>query len=195
MTDSPAVRKRDDESESTLLQVAARSNLSYIGAFGLEYADTHKTLPIGSPAFLEDIFLAPVHALVPRFIWDSKPLGNLGLWYNQVVMGMSHFSSTAMGPFVYLYFAGGYLAVAIAFYIIGIVQRILWFRLTPWASLPGAIIMLGLMRSVATIDSAVNGMIIALIRESLLLLMLVHVLFMKYIKPAKLSSSYSVWRI
>ena len=176
--DSTAVRQRD-ESESTLLTVAARSNLSYIGAFGLEYADTHKTLPIGSPDFLGDLFIAPLHALVPRFIWDSKPLGNLGLWYNQVIMGMSHFSSTAMGPFAYLYFAGGHLAVAVAFYLIGAVQRVLWFRLTPWQSFPGAIIMLDLLGIVGNVDSAVNSMIITLIRDGLLLWVLVHLIFLR----------------
>lgn len=43
-------------------------------------------------------------------VWDSKPLRTFGLWYNQVVMGMSHFFSTAMGPFTCLYFAAGFIA-------------------------------------------------------------------------------------
>jgi hypothetical protein len=50
-------------------------------------------------------------------------LANLGLWYNQVVMEKDNFSSTAMGPFAYLYFAGGPLAVFLGFFCVGIVQR------------------------------------------------------------------------
>lgn len=43
-------------------------------------------------------------------VWVSKPLRTFGLWCNQVVMGVSHFFSTAMGPFTYQYFAAGFIA-------------------------------------------------------------------------------------
>lgn len=167
----------DNDTGSTLIKILGRQNLSYIGAYGIEYADAHSSLPIGSPAFLQDLLLAPIHAVVPRFIWESKPLGNLGLWYTQVVLNRNIVSSTAMGPFTYLYFAGGYGAVAIAFFVIGTLQRVIWFRLAPWRSIPGAIIMLVLMGTIAVIPSAVNGVIINLIREGILMLMLVHILF------------------
>lgn len=174
-SDKPTRHQREDD--STFLAVAARSNLSYIGSFGLEYADAYDELPTGSPNFLEDIFLAPLHALIPRFLWDSKPLGNLGLWYNQVVMGMGHFSSTAMGPFAYLYFAGGYLAVGIAFFLIGVLQRCLWLLTTPWERQAGAVVFLALLGTVAVIDSSVNGIIINIIRVVLLVLLITHLVF------------------
>ena len=166
------------------LSIAIRSNLSYIGAFGLEYVHNHKSLPIGSPAFLEDIFLAPVHALIPRFIWDSKPLGTLGVWYNQEIMMKDRSSSTAMGPLAYLYFAGNYPAVAIVFYFIGILQRVFWFRLTPWKSMSGAVIMLSQLMTLSSVNSAVNGFFISLIREGLLVTILTHLLFY-HSKPNK----------
>jgi hypothetical protein len=164
---------------SFLLSFSARSNLSYIGSFGIEYADAGDRLPAGSPAFLKDLFLAPLHALIPRFIWDSKPLGNLGLWYNQVVMGMSHFSSTAMGPFTYLYFAGGYLAVGIAFYFLGVFQRCLWFLTTPGRRFAGTVLFLVLLPSVAIVESSVNGMIIQLIRYVIIFFILMRLIFLK----------------
>lgn len=188
--ENPMVGRRD-ESDSTLIAFSARNNLSYIGAFALEYADRHETLPIGSPAFLKDIFLAPVYALIPRFIWDSKPFGTLGLWYTQEVLGKNLFSSTTMGPVAYLYFAGGHLAVAIAFYCIGILQRVLWFRLGPWQSLPGAIIMLGLMGTLGVIGFA-NEIIITLLRDGLLLTLLTHLLFKRRVRrPAERLHLYS----
>lgn len=180
----------DHESKSTILSIASRMNLSYIGSFGIEYADTNSELPKGSPAFLEDIFLAPAHAVVPRFLWESKPLATLGLWYNQVVMGMSHFSSTAMGPFAYLYFAGGYLAVAIAFFIIGILQRSLIFLCTPWQRLTGNIVFLSMLLSLAIIDSGVNSILIYIFRELPLLLLLLHILYRRRL-VSKSSAMYN----
>lgn len=170
-------KRTDDNSPSTVLSITSRMNLSYIGSFGIEYADANPELPKDSPAFLEDIFLAPAHALIPRFLWADKPLGTLGLWYNQVVMGMSHFSSTAMGPFTYLYFAGGYWAVGIAFFLIGVLQRSLLFLCAPWQRLTGSIVFLNMLPTFAIIDSVVNGILIELFRTLPLLLLLLHILY------------------
>lgn len=187
-SDNPA-KPKNEESGSTFLTVAARSNLSYIGSFGLDYADAHPELPEGSPAFLQDLLLAPLHALIPRFIWDSKPLGQLGLWYNQVVMGMSHFSATAMGPFVYLYFAGGYLAVGIAFFFIGVLQRTLLFLMTPWERQAGAVAFLAMLGPLANVDSAVNGIIINMSRDVILVLLVLHFLYRRGTQRVRTPSS------
>ena len=165
------------EQVGTLLSVASRSNLSYIASFGIEFADSHSSLPAGSPDFLGDLFLAPLHAWIPRLIWHTKPLGNLGLWYNQEVMGMSHFSSTAMGPFAYLYFAGGFVAVFLGFFFIGVVQRSLFFLLQPAISVAGATVFLAMLGTIVSIDSSFNSIIITLCRDLPLLLILQFLLF------------------
>jgi hypothetical protein len=165
------------EKVSTFLSIASRSNLSYIASFGIEFADRYPSLPDGSPDFLGDLFLAPLHAWIPRLIWNSKPLGNLGLWYNQVVMGMSHFSATAMGPFTYLYFAGGFIAVFFGFFFIGVAQRGLFFLLQPAFSVAGATVFLAMLGALVSIDSSFNSVIITLCRELPLLLMLQFLLF------------------
>jgi hypothetical protein len=167
----------DRESVPFILAVVSRSNMSYIGSFAIEYADENPVLPAESPDFLQDLFLAPLHALIPRFIWSSKPLGDLGLWYNQVVLGKSHFSSTAMGPVAYLYFAGGFLAVFLGFFFLGIVQRGLFFLLQPAVSAPGGATFLAMLSTVVMIDSNFNGIIISLIRELLLVLLLQFFLY------------------
>ena len=91
-------------------------------------------------------------------------------------MGKGDFSSTAMGPFAYLYFAGGSLSVVIAFFLLGVLQRCLWFFTTPWKSLNGAVLFIALLSTFAIIDSAINGIIINLIRNLPLLLILMHLL-------------------
>lgn len=173
---NPRTRQEPD-SVPTYLSIAARSNLSYIGSYGIDYADAYQDLPADSPAFLEDLYLAPLHAFIPRFIWDSKPLNLLGVWYNQVVLGNSHFTSVAMGPFAYLYFAGGYLAVGIVFFVIGVLQRAWWFMTTPWQSLAGAVVFLPVLGTLASVQSTVNSNIITLLREVPLILILAHLLF------------------
>jgi hypothetical protein len=160
-----------------LLAVASRSNLSYVGSIGIDFADGHSALPGGSPDFLGDLLLAPLHAWIPRFIWNSKPLGTLGLWYTQVVMDKDHLSSTAMGPFTYLYFAGGFVAVWVGFFFIGVVQRSLFFLLQPAYSMAGGAVLLAMLNTVVAIDSAFNSIIISLCRQLPLLLLVQFLLF------------------
>lgn len=170
-TDQPA------NSNFSMAALAARGNLSSIGSVGIEFADENEELPSGSPAFLADMFLAPLHAVIPRFIWDSKPLGDLGFWYTQTVLGRYIMSSTAMGPITYLYFAGGVVAIGIVFFLIGVLQRWMWFVLTPWKSLAGGLIFLSLLPGLANVDSAVNAVIINIVRTLPMMLLLVHVLY------------------
>jgi hypothetical protein len=171
------------EQASIFLRVLSRSNLSYIGSFGLEYADAHDTLPEGSPAFFANMLLVPLHALLPRFILDSKPLASTGLWYTQVVLGWNFLSSTAMGPFAYLYFVGKYFAVPLAFFIIGILQRSIWSLTTPWANEAGSVLYLSVMPSLAIVSSAVDSAAITLIRTFILVVFIVMFVYRKPKRP------------
>jgi len=151
------------EGDSTPLKILARLNLTYIGSLGLEFAANHKELPRGSPAFLNDIILAPAHALVPRFLWNSKPLNTIGLWYTNQVVGFDHYTSTAMSPFTYLNFVGGPLAVIFGFLLVGILQRGLFDGLCHFGG-GGLIVLLGLLGTLVDINSAFNSFFISLIR-------------------------------
>lgn len=152
----------DGESASTGLQFLARSNLTYIGSLGIEYAADNE-LPPGSPEFLGNIILAPAHAVIPRLLWAGKPLQNIGLWYTNVVMGKNYYSSTGMSPFTYLNFAGGPLAVILGFLIVGVIQRGLFDGLINFGG-GGLIVFFGLLGTLASIDSAFNGFIVGIIR-------------------------------
>lgn len=141
----------------------SRNNLTYIGSLGIRYADIHNELPAGSPKFLENILIAPALALIPRFLWPSKPLENTGLWYTNEVMGLDLYSSTAMSPFTYLNFAGGPLAVILGFLIVGIVQRGLFDGLLYFGG-GGLIVFFGLLGALVQIDSAFNTIFVGMIR-------------------------------
>jgi hypothetical protein len=168
-------------------RILARGNISHIGSLGIEYADSNDELSSTAPAFLADLFLAPAHAVVPRAIWKTKPLGELGFWYTQEVMGMQLNSSTGMGPLTYLYFAGGFIAVAVFFFLLGILQRWIWFMLRPWASVSGAVIFLSLLTTISMIDSGANGVLINLMRTSPIILILARLLFRSAQEPEQTS--------
>ena len=140
----------------------ARSNLTYVGSLGIEYA-SQGGLPEGSPAFRSDILLAPLHAIVPRFLWAGKPLQNIGLWYTHEVLGFRFESSTAMSPFTYLNFAGGPVAVVIGFFFVGVCQRALFEGFRGYGA-GGLIVIVGLLGTLASIDSAFNTFIIGIMR-------------------------------
>lgn len=160
---------------STALSIFARSNMTYIGSLGIEYAANHHELPAGSPEFLGDIIFAPAHALIPRFLWESKSLQNIGLWYTNQVMGFDFFSATGMTPFTYLNFAGGPLAVILGFLMVGIFQRGLFDGLRHFGG-GGLIVLFGLLGTLVNIDSAFNTFFISLIRFLPILVVVQYVL-------------------
>lgn len=164
MTSASSVNA-DDEGEraSTALSILARFNLTYIASLGIEYAANRSELPAGSPEFLSNIILAPAHALIPRFLWDSKPLETIGLWYTNQVMGLDIYSSTAMSPFTYLNFAGGPLAVILGFLMVGVLQRGLFDGLRHFGG-GGLIVLFGLLGTLVNIDNSFNNFFVSLIR-------------------------------
>ncbi|MBT6046582.1 MAG: hypothetical protein HOG49_07155 [Candidatus Scalindua sp.] len=168
----------DVERASKVLQISTRMNMTYIGSLGIEYAANHSELPASSPKFLGDIILAPVHALIPRLLWPSKSLQNIGLWYTNQVRGFDFKSSTAMSPFTYLNFAGGPLAVILGFFMVGVLQRGLFDGLRHFGG-GGLIIFFGLLGTLANIDSAFNGVFITLIRFFPLLVFAQYVLLQR----------------
>jgi len=170
--------KADDGAESapTALMILARSNMTYIGSLGIEYAARHSELPPGSPAFLGNIILAPASAFIPRFLWAGKSLQNIGIWYTQKVMGRYYsYSSTAMSAFTYLNFAGGPLAVILGFLLVGIIQRGLFDGLRHFGG-GGLIVLFGLLGPLVNIDSAFDSFFVGLIRFFSILVVVQYVL-------------------
>lgn len=167
-----------EETASLLVSIMARSNLTYVGSVGIKFADSHKNLPPGSPEFLDGIIFAPFHAWIPRFLWKDKPIWDIGLWYTHEVMGYGHMSSTAMGLFTYLYFAGGALVVFASLFFIGVVHRVLFFFTHPWRSIAGATLFLGMSSATVMIsEGAFNGVMVAIFRELPLLIILTTIFY------------------
>jgi hypothetical protein len=161
-----------------LLALASRTNLTWIGSQGIDYAD-NVGLKDSDPDFLSNLFLSPLHAFIPRILWSGKPLSELGIWYTQVVMGKDSNSSTAMGPLTYLYFAGGQLLIFIFFFFIGCLQRIVLFLLRPFHYFAGLFLYLLILMNISIIDSSINSILISLFRDIPISLLLVLLFFKK----------------
>lgn len=172
-----APENRGKDFWGSVLAIGTRLNLSYIGSFGIQYADSQNGLPPGSPDFAQDLLLSPLYAVVPRFIWTIKPKGDVGQWYTTDVLGIPVRSSTAMGPVAYLYFVGGYAAVILGFFALGVVQRITFSVLRPWKGSAGTVIFFILLPTMVHVSSAVDAVVVTLIRNTLLGLVLVHLTY------------------
>jgi len=161
---------------STTASLFAR--LSDVGpaAKGIEFAERWQVLPEGSPNFLVDIFLSPLYSFVPRVLWSSKPVNDVGLWYTQVVMGEATTSSTAMYPVTYLNFAGGLTAVVLGFFVVGTIQALLFHGLIAHGG-AALFVVVCLLGSIGGIDSVFYAFFISLLRNLPLLIVLQWLLF------------------
>lgn len=167
----------DLEGGSLFQELALRSNLSNIGAYGIVYADDASRDSSGDPNFLENLLLAPAYAFVPRAIWESKPLANVGHWYTTRVLGRQIQSSTAMGPVTWLYMAGGVTAVLLGFFVIGLVQRMVFVWFARGEGFGGAVVYFGVAGNFAFLPSAIDTLFVTLLRDVPAMLVLSHLLF------------------
>jgi hypothetical protein len=148
--------------EDIFTSFVQRNNYLLAAAKAVDFADNSR-LDYQAPDFLEKIYTVPLQAFIPRVIWRSKPVEDLGAWFSVVVWGGIPTTSVAMTPFGFLYFAGGILAVIVGFFVFGIMQRVVWnFYLGGGGQL---LIYFGFLSSVILIDSSINGTLVNWIRN------------------------------
>jgi hypothetical protein len=174
--DSVYVSDADGPVAATTASFFARATDVTSAANGIEFAERWEVLPEGSPNFLQDIFLSPLYSVVPRALWEGKPVNDVGLWYTQVVMGEGTTSSTAMYPVTYLNFAGGVVAVVLGFLAVGVIQSAVFRGLTAHGG-AAVFIVVCLVGTLGHVDSVYYSFFISLIRNVPLLFALQWLLF------------------
>jgi len=167
---------QETDTEFFLFAFLSRNNYIMDAAKAIDYKD-RVGLKEDDPDFSNRLLSIPMQAVIPRFIWSDKPLENIGLWFTQKVYGKEYYSSTAMSPFGFLYFAGGNFLIIIFFFIFGIMQNAL-FRFIALGS-GGIIIFLGLLSSVVLIDSSVNTIFVTWFRFYPMFIILQYITFKK----------------
>ncbi len=177
MTTNQGIDSNSDGEANTSLKFLSRSNIIYDASQGIEYS-ANNTISSDRPHFMENIIFSPANAFLPRFIWNNKPLDNLGLWYTNEVMGRTNFSSTAMSPFTYLNFAGGPIMVIIGFFGVGVIQRAIVDGFSHFGG-GGVIIFLGMLTFVMTVDNNFGTFMTNIFRFPLLLIIAQRILLKK----------------
>jgi len=153
----------------------ARFNYSFIGSYGLIFRD--ENIGIFPNNVLSDIILSPLYAWIPRFIWESKPTSNIGVFYNQKVLGTVSNSSTGMGSVTYLYMGGGVFLVIVGFIFIGVTQQSFFSLLYVKNKIAGKTIFLMLLGNFSFIESAVTAYFVDMFRLIPLWLVITHFIF------------------
>ncbi len=153
-------------------KILARSSLTAYSARCVQHM-TEEGLGPEAPHFLSELLWSPVCAVVPRLIWPTKPVSQLGLWFNREVLGANadNFTATGMGPVGYLYYAGGVWAIIIVFFLIGLLQRLIYSTFLVNGAAGGCIVFLGCLYGVAVIDSSAETVFTTTIRFLPLLIM------------------------
>ncbi len=118
---------------------------------GLEYAATHESMPPTAPRFLYEILVSPALAIVPRFVWSSKPTLIHGAWYYEEVLGGAPGTSVSISAIVYLNFAGGLFAIVLGFFVFGVVQRVMFKGLIAYGA-GGLLVFLMMLSSLRVLD-------------------------------------------
>lgn len=122
-SDGPAVASIEWV-ESTAIRLVSRLNYLDPSTAALDLA--HSGLPPDTPEFARNVLFAPFYAVVPRLLWPSKPVADYGLWFTRAAYGSDGVSATGMGIIGNLYYVGGWLAVFVGFFFVGVLQRGLW---------------------------------------------------------------------
>jgi len=122
-------------------------------------------VPPGSPEFLEDLWMSPLNAYIPRFAWPTKRKTHLGVWFNVEVLGApaTAYTAVAMGPVGYFNFAGGIPMVIIGFLLFGFLQRVTYDALISNGA-GGALMFLVLLAPLVMLPDDVASMLAGFLR-------------------------------
>lgn len=70
-----------------------------------------------------DLALSPLYAVVPRFVWESKPLADFGSWASVHIFGIMETTHTGITPQGYAYLVLRFEGIMLFFLLYGIIQR------------------------------------------------------------------------
>jgi hypothetical protein len=166
-------------SDPLATQIATRFDLTLMTALGIQTADA-AILDEGLIANMaESIYLSPVLAFMPRFIWSGKGSYTTGGWFNQLVLGDSENETTsvAMGPVAYFYFMGGIFGVVIGFLAIGFMQAVI-FEGVARVGAGGVIIYLSTISTLVMLPSDIGPALTGMLRMLVIALVVQMVLLM-----------------
>jgi hypothetical protein len=113
----------EDVEQQFLLSFLERQSYVAPLCMTIQYADDNNY-------YVEDdwkhIALSPLYAVVPRFLWSSKPLADIGHWASYTIYGSTEENSIGITPQGYAYLSGRMLGIILFFIIFGFVQKLMF---------------------------------------------------------------------
>jgi hypothetical protein len=119
----------------------------------------------------------PLLIFVPRFLWSDKPVMDIGRWVSTVVMGnprsMTHSQAITFAGDLYLNF--GVDGVAVGFFLLGLLLRVIYQRYALQGDVSDLFLYLSLWVGLWNLDGAAS--IAGTARQFLMLLVIRHLAF------------------
>jgi hypothetical protein len=116
-----AARSLSEGSETNYVE-SFFTRISYVTAVGktIEFAEINGYYRNGE---WRDVLLSPLYGAIPRFIWESKPLADFGLWASANIFELPPTTHTGILPAGYSYLVFRLPGILIFFLLYGIIQR------------------------------------------------------------------------
>lgn len=101
------------------------TRINYATAVGkaIEYADVNNYYR--SSEWLH-VLLSPAYGFIPRFLWESKPLADFGIWASVNIFDLPDTTHTGILPAAYSYLVARGPAIILFFSLYGVLQRLVF---------------------------------------------------------------------
>lgn len=99
-------------------------------AMTIQYADSNDYY---ASEEWKNLALSPFYAIIPRFLWESKPLANFGSWASVNIFSLAETTNIGITPQGYAYLVARFAGIIIFFALAGTIQKIMFnaFYLNP----------------------------------------------------------------
>jgi hypothetical protein len=143
-------------------------------------AFVHDIVSLPAPALLngdEKVWLAPIYPLIPRFLWNSKPVLDKGVRLS-VALGRPDTTSSAVTPIADLFMLYGYPGVFIGMLVYGVAfQLYMNFSARRPLSERGVLVYLSLLMPLINLENSVVAQIDAVIQGFITVLLVSYFIY------------------
>ncbi|MCS3753175.1 hypothetical protein GGP79_001120 [Salinibacter ruber] len=155
-------------------RIADRLNVTTRAASLLKYSQNIENDGISNIPYIRRSFMSPLYAVVPRVIWSTKPVFDIGSKAYEKLTGRTG-NSMATSPVLPLYWAGGLIGCFVGFFLVGILQAIVATYLHHFG-VGGLIVYFSLLLPVVAVSGSYFPLFVKVIRFYVLGLILQYVL-------------------
>lgn len=121
--DSSKYTERSDDKAN--YAEAFLNRMSYVAPLAktIEYADQNNYYHTEEWG---NLLLSPLYGVIPRFLWESKPLANFGIWASVNIFNLPETTQMGITPQGYAYLVLRFWGVFIFFALYGVMQKIIF---------------------------------------------------------------------